>query len=93
MKANELRVGNYVIDTFDLRFHEIVKLELDDFSVMYNFQKSEHPIPYQPVKLTLDWLIKFRFYETSKYLFFVPGFDISIFKKEEDFIFMARDYP
>lgn len=65
MKVNELRVGNYIKDTFDVTKHEVRQLDLEDFSAMLNYRNSIHPNTYQPVPLNDEWIKSFGF-ENSK---------------------------
>jgi hypothetical protein len=55
MKANELRIGNWV----QFRHTEKpVRITLGDFVREYN---DEHLEDYEPIPLTEEWLIKFGF--------------------------------
>ena len=55
MKANELRIGNYI----QFRHTETpVKITLGDFVREY---KNEHLEDYEPIPLTEDWLERFGF--------------------------------
>lgn len=55
MKANELRIGNWI----QFRYTETpVRITLGDFVREYN---DEHLEDYEPIPLTEEWLIKFGF--------------------------------
>ena len=68
LQANELRIGNYLFDTFTIR-PSICKLTLDDFQVMNNFTKSNHKIPYKPIPLTQEILLKCGFTRVVNYYY------------------------
>jgi len=61
MKANELRIGNYV-ETTDKRHNEkYIKVESILFETI-NVQFREYNLKHiQPIPLTEEWLIKFGF--------------------------------
>jgi len=59
MKASELRIGNYVEDTFNLGKRETTQISLEDFAVMLNY--GNQSITYRPIKITDEWLDKFGF--------------------------------
>jgi hypothetical protein len=56
MKANELRIGNWVrqreSDTY---------IQIEQYLLC-----NEELCHYQPIRLTEDWMFKFGFYETTK---------------------------
>ena len=58
MKATELRLLNWVFDTMDKKE---IQMDFEDFACCENFLKSNHPIPYKPIPLTEEWLLKFGF--------------------------------
>ncbi len=58
IQAHELRIGNYVEDRFDVKNIQIRPLDIDDFTAIANYQRSNHPFPYMPVSLTPDILLK-----------------------------------
>lgn len=73
MNEKELRIGNYVVDTFYnlMDGHtppKITIIELQDFVAMLNYKKSLHPNTYIPIKLTEKWLFDFGFkrYESER---------------------------
>ena len=65
MKANELRIGNWVMG--DLK--KPYQFELSDFSDWYNEHNSHEFGNYiYPIPLTEEWLLKFGFeYDTITY--------------------------
>jgi len=58
MQANELRIGNCV---FDIIEKKNISITIDDFGCIGNYIRSNHPIPYKPIPLTEEWLIKCGF--------------------------------
>jgi len=67
MKANELRIGNYI----QFRHTETpVKITLGDFVREY---KNEHLEDYEPIPLTEEWLVKFGFESDSYQDMYVLG--------------------
>jgi len=64
MKANELRIGNY-LNFFDKAFVKIVSIRKDN--TYYIESKKEHTTyyhvidAYEPIPLTEEWLLKFGF--------------------------------
>ena len=67
MKANELRLGNYILDVFDLKNTVIRKIDLEDLSMFINY--SNHPLPFRPIPLTEEILLKCGFEKLGKYTF------------------------
>lgn len=61
MKSTDLRIGNYVLDLFDPKNPKETQIGLDDFAVMSNYIRSNHPIPYKPILITEKWLHSFSF--------------------------------
>lgn len=61
MQSKDLRIGNYIKDTFDVKKYEVRQLELEDFSAMLNYKISKHRNTYNPVELNDEWLVKFGF--------------------------------
>lgn len=59
MNVEDLRIGNYVIDSFnDVQ----KKVDVNDIAIAYKYQYLKLlSIPYEPIKLTEDWLEKFGF--------------------------------
>ena len=43
MKASELRIGNWVLDIFNKANPVETQIDLDDFQVLNNFRRSNHP--------------------------------------------------
>lgn len=56
MKANELRIGNFVF-TDNI---ELLEVSAGDLVVMDNF-----PDDYKPIPITEEWLVKFGFIESE----------------------------
>ena len=56
IKPNELRIGNYVEDRFDIKNIKVSQIELDDFVAMSNYKNCRHPNYYHPIPLTAEWL-------------------------------------
>lgn len=73
MEANELRIGNWVIDTFDKCSPVESQIGIDDFVVMGNFSRSNAPIPYSPIPLTEEWLVKLGFEKEPDHFFICWG--------------------
>lgn len=68
MKANELRIGNIVLDISDIRNIIEIKISLDDFAMMGNFERSSnHVIPYKPIPITEQWLKRLGFEDQGKW--------------------------
>ncbi len=61
MKVHELRIGNFVKHTIESNNHVDRELIIDDFIVIYNFTQSEEEIPYKPIILTEEILLKCGF--------------------------------
>lgn len=63
MKVNELRVCNCIEDWTDVKNGPIQRqIDLDDFAMMANYERSEnHPLPFKPIPLTEEWLLKMGF--------------------------------
>lgn len=79
MNVQEFRVGNYIKDTFDIKNIKIRKLDLEDFSVMLNFQNSNnHPNTYNPIPLTEGILLKCGFIKRTPSGFYFDLERISI---------------
>lgn len=55
MSENELRIGNYVFDFFDKK-PALVRIDLDDFAVISNYKRSNHPNSYRPVPIDNNWV-------------------------------------
>ena len=56
MKANELRIGNWVIDIFDIKNPIERQIDLDDLSMFKNY--TQHPLPFNPIPITEEWVSK-----------------------------------
>lgn len=65
MKVTELRVCNCIEDWTDVKNGPIQRqIDLDDFAMMANYERSEnHPLPFKPIPLTEEWLLKMGFDE------------------------------
>ena len=66
MKANELRLGNYILDVFDLKNTVIRKIDLEDLSMFINY--LNHPLPFRPIPLTEEILLKCGFEHETMYI-------------------------
>ena len=66
MKANELRIGNYV-NWIDGKIQEITGKDIHWKEKNDNTELS--PFDFAPIPLTEEWLLKFGFRESNKYLF------------------------
>ena len=63
MKANELRIGNYVNDRFDA---EVTVCDITHGGINLNYGYSTISIDdLQPIPLTEDWLLKFGFIKVT----------------------------
>ena len=59
MKAEDLRLDLYVIDLFH---NKMIKVDANDIGIADKYQNLKlTSIPYAPIELTSDWLIKFKF--------------------------------
>jgi len=60
MEAKDLRIGNWFLgDCTEGKFHQITAKEILDF---YDDPQDDY---YQPIPLTEEWLLKFRYRKTS----------------------------
>ena len=77
MKANELRIGNYIQDRKgnEAIVEEISKDSFKAYSGCISY------LPFEPILLTGDWLLKFGFYNDLDSWFYSLDFD----KKMETF--------
>lgn len=59
----EIRIGNWIEDWTDIKNGSIQRqIDLDDFAMMANYERSgNHPLPFKPIPLTEEWLLKFGF--------------------------------
>ena len=75
MKAQELRIGNFVKYRND-----IAKIDLEDFKLMCEFPTSHSS--WKPIPLTEDWLLRFGF-EVEVKTAYSTGLpvDFNIYKK------------
>ena len=67
MKANELRIGNYVLLTKD-NFYTSKIYQLDGFDI-YKLDES-NCFDAKPIPITEEWLLKFGFEKNSIDLFY-----------------------
>jgi len=93
MKANDLRIGNYIKDIFDVKKHEVRQLDLEDFSAMLNYKNSNHRNTYNPVELNDEWIKSFNF-ENSKTQdkFFTKDNNIGISTADDKFRFIQGNF-
>ena len=81
MKANELRIGNLVKDSFG-----VIEISITGESyfekTIYDFGKIEFASIYEPIPLTEEWLLKFGFEKKKgyydRYYYSIDGMDIRI---------------
>ena len=72
IQANELRIGNLIK-------HVSKKDEYLETDVQRLANVSRNPIPYKPIPLSEEWLLKFGFkYDKPHDLFSKYGFDIQL---------------
>lgn len=62
MKANELRIGNYIFDKKGEVF-SVSGFYIHHISTLENLKEK---IPFKPIPLTEEWLLKLNFKETRK---------------------------
>jgi|688.fasta_scaffold599037_2 hypothetical protein len=65
MKANELRIGNWVLIPYNKSNKEEGFFEAT-ISQIGEFGAYVKPEDYEPIPLTEHWMFKFGFYETTK---------------------------
>lgn len=58
MKANELTAGRWILDIFDPKNPKERQIDLDDLAMFKNY--ANHPLPFKPIPLTEDWLLKLK---------------------------------
>ena len=93
MKISELRIGNYIRDVFDIKRHDVKKLDLEDYAVMLNRRNSSHPNTYRGVELNDEWIKIFGF-EISKThdKFFIKDNNIGISTADDMFRFIKGNF-
>lgn len=65
MDAKELRIGNW-LNIVDPSFGKIeTSISADVICDIEKMQANGKPIPYAPIPLTEEWLLKFGFYENN----------------------------
>ena len=81
MKPNELRIGNFIYDSFKGRLVKLCSISsnsdnlgLDYEGLIYN----ENIFHIIPVPLTEEWLLKFRFNEGYTGYYYIGDFLISV---------------
>jgi hypothetical protein len=55
MKVSDLRVGNIVMDFFDIKNPRQTIIQLEDFAAMLNYRNSNHPNYYKPIPFNEEW--------------------------------------
>ena len=72
MKAQDLRIGNYVLKTYNNKTHKIVPVNISIFSVQ--------PKVFKPIPLTEEWLLKFGFnrYDLTTYFVWYRLNDLTV---------------
>jgi hypothetical protein len=87
MTANELRLENIVEDIFDLRNPKIRRIDIEDFVMIRNY--GFHPIPFKPIPITEEWLLKAGFRDnygyTSEWLDLNRGLEPICYETYEDY--------
>ena len=64
MKANELRLGNYIYVESDWRNHQTkTKTRKVSLTTISEVTRDGNDISYKPIPLTEEWLLKFGFYK------------------------------
>jgi hypothetical protein len=94
MKANELRLQNIVEDIFDLRNPKIRRIDIEDFVMIRNY--GFHPIPFKPITLTEEWLLKagFGYFgDGNEYFKHISVEYIELLDQGVDFKIFIFDYP
>ena len=69
MKANEIRLGSYVIDVFNPKNPTERQIDFDDLAMLENYKN--HPLPFKPIPLTEEWLLKFGFLKCDNGSFYI----------------------
>ena len=78
MKANELRIGNFIIESLSFGSDKVIKVDPN----IFNRRIDE----FIPITLTEEWLLKFGFkkkyksYEKCDFTFLQGGFDKLAYK-------------
>lgn len=61
MKAQDLRIGNWIYDCFKPANPIKCMVDLDLFQAINNYRRCNAVYPMMPIKLTEEWLRKFGF--------------------------------
>ena len=78
MKANELRIGNYIQDIKG-NTTKVWMLSQGSSGSVNGFDEAQEHYPYEPIPLTEEWLIKFGFeYEEDSELWVNRDFAIKL---------------
>ena len=79
MKANELRIGNWI----QFRHTETpVRITLGDFVREYN---DEHLEDYEPIPLTEEWLVRFGYVKSKELNYFWEDNNLTIWFADSGF--------
>ncbi len=85
MKANELRIGNWVES-----FGKLIQISMDDF-VCQEFKENEYVFEdFQPIQLTSEWLNKFS--SDGHYIFLNDGKGGAIDFSDIDNIYLVNEW-
>ena len=77
MKASEIRIGIHIIDVFNPNKPIERQIDFDDLAMLENYKN--HPLPFKPIPLTEEWLLKFGFEESENCYELEINGSISIF--------------
>lgn len=79
MKANEIRIGNLIVESLSFGSDKVIKVD----SNIFNRRIDE----FIPIPLTEEWLLKFGLKQstTDKKRFYILGTDIYIFNESKIF--------
>lgn len=63
MKASEIRIGIHIIDVFNPNNPIERQIDFDDLAMLGNYKN--HPLPFKPIPITEEWLLKFGFIKNT----------------------------
>ena len=85
MKANELRIGNYVLAEVGLPMLQIHYITASDILAYYN-----NAVKCLPIPITEEWLLKFGAEENNS--FYINGYNFSIHLESGNLSFDHGEY-